>query len=154
MSFSSDVKKRISCIENECEMCNRAQLSAMVRYMGRFREDGIILSTENETVIECLKNLIIKTTGIELSDDYKEKSRLFEMHISDSAMVDNLSDLLMLFEDEYNSFDCCHMSYVRGAFLGGGSITDPKKSYHLEFDSKHESEADRLCHILNKLGVD
>ncbi len=153
MSFSSDVKKRISCIENECEMCNRAELSAMVRYMGRFREDGIILSTENEAVIECLKKLIFKTTGIETSYEYKDKSRLYEMYISDSAMIDNLSDLLMLFEDEYNLFDCCQMAYVRGAFLGGGSITDPKKSYHLEFDAKHESEADRLCHILNKLGV-
>lgn len=153
MSFSSDVKRRISIIENECEMCNRAQLSAMVRYMGKFKENGIILSTENEVVIKCLQRLIVENTGIKLEYEYKKKSRLFELLIDDEAMVDNLSDLLMIFEDDYNMFDCCQMAYVRGAFLGGGSISDPKKNYHLEFDSKYESEADRLCNILKKLGI-
>jgi DNA-binding protein WhiA len=28
--------------------------------------------------------------------------------------------------------ECCRRSFIRGTFLTGGAITDPKKSYHLE----------------------
>ena len=156
MSFSSDVKKRISQIKNECEYCNRAQLAAMVRYTGKIKEDGITLSTENEAVIECLERLIFENTGIRAEYEYKEKTRLFEMSISDEQVIENLTDLLMLYGDDYEMltpFEYCTMSYIRGAFLGGGSISDPQKSYHLEFDSKYESEADRLCQMLEKCGV-
>ena len=61
-----------------------------------------------------------------------------------------------MLSDDYDMqtpFECCIMSYIRGAFLGGGSISDPKKSYHLEFDAKYEPEADRLCSMLSKCGV-
>ncbi len=155
MSFSSDVKERISLIENECEYCNRSQLAAMVRYTGKFKEDTITLSTENKSVIECLKLLIYKNTGINLDFCYRAKSRLYEILVNDSSVIDNLTDLLMLSDDcdMQTPFECCIMSYIRGAFLGGGSISDPKKSYHLEFDAKYESEADRLCSMLLKCGV-
>ena len=29
--------------------------------------------------------------------------------------------------------ECCRAAFLRGAFLGGGSISDPQKEYHLEF---------------------
>lgn len=156
MSFSSDVKKRISMIKNDCEYCNRAQLAAMVRYTGRIKEDGITLSTENEAVIVSLQRLILESTGIKSNYEYKDKTRLYEMSIYDEQVIENLTDLLMLSSDDYDlltPFDCCIMSYIRGAFLGGGSISDPQKSYHLEFDSKYEPEADRLCEMLLKCGV-
>lgn len=35
--------------------------------------------------------------------------------------------------------DCCRQSFLRGAFLAGGSITDPDKRYHLEFTTNHQS---------------
>lgn len=28
--------------------------------------------------------------------------------------------------------DCCKIAFLRGAFLAGGSVTDPAKGYHLE----------------------
>ncbi len=43
---------------------------------------------------------------------------------------------------------CCMASYIRGAFLGHGSISDPKKAYHLEFITKSANEADFLCNLL------
>ena len=33
--------------------------------------------------------------------------------------------------------DCCRMSFLRGAFLAGGSVTDPEKRYHLELATNH-----------------
>ena len=91
MSFSSDVKERISQIENECEYCNIAELAAIVRYTGKFKENTITLSTENKAVVECLKLLIFKNTGINVEYEYKKKSRLYEIYVADSSVIDNLT---------------------------------------------------------------
>ena len=33
--------------------------------------------------------------------------------------------------------ECCRASFFRGAFLAGGSVTDPRKGYHLELATSH-----------------
>ena len=33
--------------------------------------------------------------------------------------------------------DCCRRAFLRGAFLAGGSVTDPAKRYHLELSTSH-----------------
>ena len=42
---------------------------------------------------------------------------------------------------------------IRGAFLLGGSVNDPSKSYHLEIVAKSESEAEELLAIMKAFGV-
>ena len=37
--------------------------------------------------------------------------------------------------------DCCKTAFLRGAFLAGGSVTDPEKGYHLELTTTHHSVA-------------
>ncbi len=155
MSYSSDIKDRLSQFENACEYCNRAQLAAMVRYTGRFCGDRLTLYTENKSCVNVIKKLVMQCTGIDSDYIYKEKSHLYEYTVSGSA-TDNICDALLLFDDDCDSlvpFECCRGAYIRGAFLGGGSISDPKKSYHLEFDSRHAAEADRLLRMLEKCSI-
>ena len=35
--------------------------------------------------------------------------------------------------------ECCKASFLRGAFLAGGSVTDPGKGYHMELVTTHHS---------------
>ena len=44
----------------------------------------------------------------------------------------------------YLESDCCKNAFLRGAFLAGGSVTDPTKAYHLEITTCHQSVA-REC---------
>ena len=37
--------------------------------------------------------------------------------------------------------DCCKAAFLRGAFLAGGSVTDPSKGYHMELTTTHASVA-------------
>ena len=37
--------------------------------------------------------------------------------------------------------ECCRAAFLRGAFLAGGSVTDPGKGYHLELTTTHRSVA-------------
>ncbi len=49
--------------------------------------------------------------------------------------------------------DCCKAAYVRGAFLGGGSMSDPSKTYHLEFVSSGEAPARFLISVLGAFEI-
>lgn len=44
-------------------------------------------------------------------------------------------------------------AYVRGAFIGGGSITNPEKTYHLEFVTHSEEYAKELSSLVNGFGL-
>ena len=48
--------------------------------------------------------------------------------------------------------ECCKAAFLRGAFLAGGSVTDPEKRYHLELSTSHRSAARETCSIMQELG--
>ena len=37
--------------------------------------------------------------------------------------------------------ECCKAAFLRGAFLAGGSVTDPEKGYHMEISTTHSAVA-------------
>ena len=45
---------------------------------------------------------------------------------------------------------CCRRAFLRGAFLGAGSITSPDKSYHFEIVAGEEHLRKTLCRLLEK----
>src|SRR5699024_6443381 len=52
--------------------------------------------------------------------------------------------------DKYVSEIHCKRSYLRGAFLAGGSINNPEtSSYHLEIFNFHEEHNNALCRLMN-----
>ena len=48
--------------------------------------------------------------------------------------------------------DCCRTSFIRGAFLAGGSVTDPEKRYHLELATPHHSVSRETYSVLLDMG--
>lgn len=157
MSFSSEIKEKISKISNECDSCDMAQLVAIVRFAGRITKDSVILNTENKWVAECIKRLIYKCLGVKTQAKYTKNTRLYEIVIDDNTACQTLFDVLMLKGDEEESLfclECCMGAYARGAFLGGGSIIDPHKSYHLEFDARYESEALKLKKLFSNVMIE
>ena len=45
---------------------------------------------------------------------------------------------------------CCRMSFFRGAFLAGGSVTDPKKGYHLELTTSHQNVSREMLALMRE----
>ena len=48
--------------------------------------------------------------------------------------------------------DCCKAAFLRGAFLAGGSVTDPGKGYHMEIATTHKSVALETWVLMRELG--
>ena len=46
---------------------------------------------------------------------------------------------------------CCRSALLRGAFLAGGSVTDPRKGYHLELATSHHSVSREVLALMREL---
>lgn len=154
MSFTQNIKENISKNSNKCRLCDRAELSAIFKLCTNFQNGEIFTVTENEAVAERIKSLY---RGVFSRDIYyKNKNGSFRFYQDIDFFTSSVATELMLFGGEYEGLvkkECCRAAYVRGAFLGGGSVSDPASRYHLEFDARYEVYAEQLCEILEKCGV-
>lgn len=48
--------------------------------------------------------------------------------------------------------DCCRTAFLRGAFLAGGSVTDPEKRYHMELATSHKQASREVSRLLEEMG--
>ncbi len=155
MSFSADIKKRICEAEDGCSFCAAAETAGIIEFAGRLRNGEIYIVTENPDTAERLRSLLKTAFGFDTGYLFNANKRSYTFVISDNNMIDNITSALHLFsgtEKEKNEdtapLKCCRKAYVRGAFLGGGSISDPQKSYHLEFGTRNKAAAEYLCRLL------
>lgn len=146
MSFSSQIKDGLCKTPLGCEMCRTAEIAGMLVFTGSVSDGKIHFSTENKCAAERLTANIQKAFGFTAVPLSTSKKHSFIIENSNAA--ENIADGLSALPP----FACCRASFVRGAFLGGGSVTDPEKSYHLELCTVSAGEADRLCRILRDAG--
>ena len=72
--------------------------------------------------------------------------------LSETGILKEIDGIMSLdYRIERHIFDDDSMkrAYIRGAFIGGGSISNPEKTYHLEFVTHSEEYARDLCNLVN-----
>lgn len=174
MSFSAETKNELARVFSDNKCCNISELSAIVRLSGSIQIAGykklnLKISTElNSTarkVFKLLKSNFGIHTDISVNKNQmlKRNSSYVLMITNDMGAKDLLRELGILSEEEgfltmnkvpenlIKDNDCVR-AFIRGAFLGGGSISDPEKNYHLEFVTNNEEFAESLKDLINSLG--
>lgn len=162
MSYTTRIKNEILDIELERSEAI-AQLSGFVRNNGYIANNELILTTENEILKKKIISLIKDIYEIELDVEIKDglnfnKRDLYMIHISDKLEF-ILKDLCYL-DDDNNYIETPPeylvganeeiRAYLRGVFLAGGSINDPKTSrYHMEILMNEPKEAIFVQKLLN-----
>lgn len=176
MSFSSIVKNEICRIPEDKDCCQIAELSAVMRMSGTIHINGkqglsFRISTENPAiarrVFTLLKNLFkIHSDILVKKNNSLKKNNVYIIVISpDMGAKDILLKTAIL--KEHNGAisinnkigadiikkSCCKRAYLRGAFLGGGSISNPEKTYHMEFVANALEHAEELMKLINSFDL-
>lgn len=166
MSFASVTKKELTNLSIK-DCCTKAELSALIRMNGSLsfsnRELIVNIQTENAAIARRIYILIKKNydTAVELLVRKKmrlKKNNVYIVRLRDKAEP-LLKDLRIL-GDNFTFIreispalirkKCCRRSYLRGAFLAGGSVNNPEtSSYHLEIFSIYKEHNDSLCELMN-----
>ena len=177
MNFSEEVKSEILKIEHTSLCCKKALLAAFLRTAGsieiRNGNIGVTMATDIEEtakeVSKVIKDLYGLTPKIESSVDKPRRKKRTTFSCIDKNSIFLLIDLGIVEVDEEGANiklninwetvedDCCKASYIRGAFLGSGSVTIPKSDgssttgYHLEFVFTNYQTATDFCEILSEV---
>lgn len=156
MSFSGEVKEELAAYISTARHCQLAELAALIHFGGYLAEDGLHLhpgDIENETVVRKCFTLLKKTFNIDnVMREENEKKVLQALHMYDSAH--HVISMDMPVNSLLIKNSCCARSFLRGAFLCVGSMSDPKKSYHLEFVCSGHEQAAQLCDIIQGFQIE
>src|SRR5699024_3231374 len=166
MSFASEMKNELTRIEVD-ECCMKSELSALIKMNGAVSYfDGqwvINVQTENAAIARRIFSLIKNVYKIEIDLLVRKKMKLKKNNVyicrikKESKEV--LEDLKIFsggvltntITDEITEKECCRRSYLRGAFLAGGSVNNPETSaYHLEIASLYEEHAEAVTKLMNR----
>ncbi len=173
MNFSAQVKNEILTDRIQYSCCKRAALSAFLRTAGtvEIRHGKIGFSTSSEHSINQYFAQIIYdlygATGETVIDEKGDRSK-FTL-ISDVGLkilidtqvllVDrNGIEVQLSIDEKILKKKCCQRAFLKGAFLGAGSITVPKinsqkaTGYHLEFVFSKYVTAQDFAQILSDNG--
>ncbi len=151
MSFSSDVKEELAKNISNARHCQIAELSAIMHFTGQYGMDRdgcftIGFQTENEAVVRKGFTLLKKTYNID-TDVISDKNQM-ERIIDKFGNLDEPVNPLIL----RNS--CCQRAFLRGAYLCIGSMSDPEKSYHMEFVCTDKRKAEQLREMIKGFDID
>ena len=162
MSFSSDTKAELCQARIEKKCCAVAESYGVLLYCNTFSPREIRIITASNDFALRLPKLFKKAFNISFDVLPPEKpSAKHSFLINDPAKIRTVFETFGLEPDDHISHhlnfgvieeDCCRTSFVRGAFLAGGSVTDPEKRYHLELATPHHSVSRESYSLLLDLG--
>ena len=176
MSFSSNVKNELSHHFGKASHCNVAELAAIINLCGQILSirGQICLKIQTEKVYIARKyfTLLKKTFNIDSEVSVRNNTRLkknkvYTLIVKDQKKIEKLMRETGFKKDSEPEFSlekhidadivkrvCCKRAFIRGAFLAAGSLSDPEKSYHMEFVNQSRDMAESMRDIINSFGMD
>lgn len=145
MSFSGEVKEELARNISPARHCQIAELAAILSFCGQYGRDRdgnytVGFQTENEAVVRKGFTLLKKTYNIDTDVPLTEEK--LQALLQKTGNPEKPVSALLI------KNACCQRAFLRGAFLSVGSMSDPAKGYHLEFDCSDEAKAKQLQQLI------
>ena len=151
LSFSASAKAEICRNIPAKTCCALAECFGILLFCNSFHRDSIRIITESREFGQILPKLFKKAFMMDFDiqpapdaagklnfqiTDPDKIGDIMEWYGFDPADTLSMHINLAVIEEE-----CCKAAFLRGAFLAGGSVTDPSKGYHMELNTTHQSVA-------------
>ena len=174
MSFSSKTKDELAGLRFRDDAARCAALAALTHTAGSIllgrRGMAIEYVTENRNVGNLIAQLSGRLFSVEASLSIRKHERLNAENTVVNLSGPGCGTLLetcgcLPSGEAEESFEIghipetllsrteCMQSFLRGAFLGSGSVSDPTKGYHLEIVCRQERFAEELSAYMAALSL-
>lgn len=176
MTFSSKIKDELSRTEISDTISAKAEVAAFIRTVGYISIKGLNkvefeFSSENAAVARRIFKVLKIGHDINASVSVSKSNRLKKLNnyiikIDEDITKQFLKDAKIAKDNDFNIMnfsydvpkellqsDLCKRAYIKGSFMGSGSISNPEKSYHAEFVSNKEVQSKTLIELLNGYGI-
>lgn len=162
-SFSYKAKAELcrAAVQRLC--CARAECYGVLLYCNTFSMQEVRIITENPEFAARLPRLFHRAFGVKFdrqpSDEAPGSKLIFQItdpdklrRVLDTLGYDPRQSLVLHVNFALLEDDCCRTAFLRGAFLAGGSVTDPEKRYHLELSTSHIQASREVSALLQEMG--
>lgn len=160
-SFSSSAKAEVCRFFPQAGCCALAECFGILLFCNSFRYDCIKIITESREFAALLPKLFKKTFGFGFDlRSGEEKAGKLVFQITDPVKMTAVMNAFGFDRNETFSLhinlpvvenECCKAAFLRGAFLAGGSVTDPAKGYHLELATTHLSVSRECFSLMHEI---
>lgn len=172
MSFSSDVKKELALVKPEKNCCALSELCGLYATMGSLSLLGrgrvnVQFSSESLAVCRRAYTLLVQTLHISPQIHYVTTSHfggkrkcvltLGPIHsptlLRALGMMDENSSLRATSPRMHLTRACCMRAFLRGIMLGGGTMSSPEQSYHLELPCRDGDIQALMAKSVQRIGL-
>lgn len=162
-SFAYRVKSELCRPHIQRACCAKAEAYGALLYCNTFNNREIRIITENPEFASRLPRLFKRAFDLKF-DRLPEENNChgkFVFQMTDPEKLEKIihqlgydlkQNLVMHVNFGILEDDCCRTSFLRGAFLAGGSVTDPEKRYHLELTTSHAQASREMSALLTEMG--
>lgn len=161
-SFAAGVREELCRAPVQKKCCALAECYGILLYCNTCTGQEIKIITESRAFARRLPRLFRRAFGLEFDADpdsldrpgkliyaIREREKIEKIFAAWGYTADNLALHVNLGVLEN---PCCQVSFLRGAFLAGGSVTDPEKRYHLELLTVHRAVSGETRSLLLEQG--
>lgn len=169
MTFAAEARAEIAHAPLDQVCCARAELAAALLSSSGISIHGkgvyrLALSSSEATVVRRYFSLVKKFFGVTCEIRVSRTDRLngqtrYQLAFPDESAKALLHEARLLDETALFGvgmrpdpalfkFSCCRTAYLRAAFLFCGTISNPEKSYHIEFAAPSEQFAQSIMETL------
>lgn len=166
MTFSDDTRQELARVIPSARCCRVAELSAF------YEMSGFLLGRHNQfldfntsspfvarKILIMLRGLYPDLpTQVLLVRSRSRRSQVCTVRVlgrrSAGQVYQDFKDQSVIDELGVPRKKCCRRAYLRGAFLCGGSITNPERTYHLEISTEQGWLADKILATLGSLDLE
>ena len=159
MSFSENVKEELLGELPKKTCCRKAFIFGLLINSLPNEDGSITFESEQECVWNAAETVFREQFGKE--PKISERSRMGHRRIGISISSRSAAELLLRLPEAVSladeiGFRCdeCKLYFMRGVFLSSASVSDPMKSYHLEFSIKNAMIAKLFFPELRSLGFE
>ena len=157
MSFAGETKGELCRTALNRKCCTQAEAYGVLLYCNTFSGREIRIITENEAFAQRLPILFRKAFRLSF-DRLPDGEGKYSFGITDPAKLAAVSGTFGMDAGSLANHvnfavleePCCRAAFFRGAFLSGGSVTDPRKGYHLELATSHRSVSREMLALLRE----
>ena len=162
-SFSYKAKAELcrTAVQRLC--CARAECYGVLLYCNTFTMQEVRIITENPEFAARLPRLFHRAFNVKFdrlpTEEAPGSKLIFQItdpeklrRIMDTLGYDPRQSLVLHVNFAMLEEDSCRMTFLRGAFLAGGSVTDPEKRYHLELSTSHVQASREVSALLQEMG--
>ena len=161
MSFSSGVKAELCRIGLDRLCCAKAEAYGALLYCNTFSAHEVRIITESPDFAARLPLVIDRAFGLAFDRLPSPEEQKYIFQMTDTGKIGRMIDAFG-FDSRQSPVlhinfglleeNCCRAAFLRGAFLAGGSVTEPAKRYHLELATSHAQASRELLALLTDMG--